>query len=116
VDRREALLATADICVVPSRSESFGTVTIEAWAAGTPLIAAAAKGPAAYVANEKNGMLVPVDDSGALAVAIQRVLAEPELRARIVQGGSRTYEEGFTKQVYVRDMLAFYDNVMKDAV
>jgi glycosyltransferase involved in cell wall biosynthesis len=42
---REALLATADICVFPSHYEPFGTVTIEAWAAGTPLIAAASQGP-----------------------------------------------------------------------
>jgi len=113
---REALLAAADICVFPSRYEPFGTVTIEAWAAGTPLIAAASQGPGAYVENERNGLLVPVDDVEALATAIARVIAEPELRARIVQGGSESYEDGFTKKVYVRDMLAFYDNIMKDAV
>jgi hypothetical protein len=111
---REALLATADICVFPSRFEPFGAVMLEAWAAGCPLIAAASQGPGTYVENEKNGLLVPVDDSAALAAAIARAIAEPDLRARVVEGGRGTFERGFTKEVYVRDMLAFYDRVLKD--
>jgi glycosyltransferase involved in cell wall biosynthesis len=100
--------------VFPSRYEPFGTVTIEAWAAKTPLIAAASQGPGAYVENEVNGLLIPVDDTGALMTAIRRLIAEPDLRARIVTGGTQTYEEGFTKEVYVRDIFAFYDRIMKD--
>src|SRR5262249_26461488 len=46
---RGALLAAANICVLPSRWEPFGTVMLEAWAAGTPLLAAASKGPAALI-------------------------------------------------------------------
>ena len=42
---RGALLAAADVCVLPSRWEPFGTVMLEAWAAGTPLVAAASQGP-----------------------------------------------------------------------
>ena len=42
---RGALLRAADICVLPSRWEPFGTVMLEAWAAGTPLVAAASQGP-----------------------------------------------------------------------
>jgi glycosyltransferase involved in cell wall biosynthesis len=111
---KEALLATADICVVPSRYESFGAVLIEAWAAGKPLVAAAAQGPRAYVEDEKNGMLVPMNDAEALARAIGRVIAEKDLRTRIVEGGRISYEARFTKEVYVRDMLAFYERILKD--
>jgi glycosyltransferase involved in cell wall biosynthesis len=110
---REALLATADICVFPSRYEPFGTVIIEAWAAKVPLIAAASQGPAAYVENEINGLLTPVDDTDALTTAIRRAIAEPGLRAKIVAGGTKSYQEGFTKDVYVRDIFAFYDRIMK---
>ena len=46
---RGALLAAADVCVLPSRWEPFGTVMLEAWAAGTPLVAAASQGPAALI-------------------------------------------------------------------
>jgi glycosyltransferase involved in cell wall biosynthesis len=111
---KDALIAAADICVVPSRYESFGAVLIEAWAAGKPLVAAAAQGPRAYVDDEKNGMLVPLNDAEALAGAIGRVIDDKGLRARIVEGGRIAYEARFTKEVYVRDMLAFYQRILKD--
>ncbi|MBS0275690.1 MAG: glycosyltransferase [Proteobacteria bacterium] len=110
---REALLATADICVFPSREEPFGTVTIEAWAAGTPLIAAAAQGPAAYVADGKNGLLVPTDDAPALASAIDRLISDDVLRENLATEARAEYERNFTKQIYVRNMQAFYSRVAK---
>ena len=108
---RGALLAAADVCVFPSRYEPFGTVTVDAWAAGTPLVAAASQGPAAYVKDEDNGMLVPMDDVDALRTAIVHVLKEPELRDKIVAGGRETYEHQFTKQAYIRDSLDFYRKI-----
>lgn len=111
---KDALIAAADICVVPSRYELFGAVLIEAWSAGKPLVAAAAQGPRAYVEDEINGMLVPMNDADALAGAIGRVIADKDLRARIVEGGRKSYEARFTKEVYVRDMLAFYERILKD--
>jgi glycosyltransferase involved in cell wall biosynthesis len=61
-------------------------------------------------------LLIPVDDTGALATAIQRLISEAELRARVVSGGTKSYEEGFTKDVYVRDSFAFYDRIMREPV
>ena len=75
---RGALLRAADICVLPSRWEPFGTVMLEAWAAGTPLVAAASQGPAALIEDGGNGLLVPVDDVAALAAAV----APPDRRSR----------------------------------
>ncbi len=112
---RAALLAACDICVFPSRYEPFGTVMPEAWASGVPLVAAAAQGPRAYVEPERNGLLVPTDDPAALAAAINRVLNDGELRARLIAGGHATYAEKFTKRVMVNDYLAFYRHVLDHA-
>ena len=111
-DDRAELLAAADICVMPSRYEPFGTVMAEAWSAGVPLIVAAAQGPRAYVKDGENGLMVPIDDAPALAAAIARLIAEPQLRARLVAGGRATYDAGFTKEAYVRGTLAFYRDVV----
>ena len=111
---RDALLATCDICVFPSREEPFGTVVVEAWAAGVPLIAAAAQGPKVYVENGKNGLLVPTNDIDALAAAIRRAIADPSLRLRLAAQGRNEYEKRFTKQVYVTAMRKVYDQVMAD--
>lgn len=107
-DDRAGLLAAADICLMPSRYEPFGTVMVEAWAAGVPLIVAAAQGPRAYVRDGINGLMVPVDDAPALATAIARVIADPDLRARLIAGGRDSYHAAFTREAYVRETLAFY--------
>ena len=81
---------------------------VEAWAAGVPLITAAAAGPKAYCQNEVNGLLVPTDDVDALASAINRCLADSGLCRRLIDGGRKTYLSTFTSEVLVRDMTAFY--------
>ena len=66
-DDRKALLEACDICVLPSRYEPFGTVIVEAWATGRPLVATMADGARQYVRDGENGLLCPIDDPSALA-------------------------------------------------
>ncbi len=110
-DDRDRLLAACDIVVFPSRYEPFGTVTVDAWAAHKPLIAAASQGPGAFVKDGENGLLIPINDTGALTEAIRRMIANPSLRQQCVAGGTRSFEELFTKEVFLRDSLAFYEQV-----
>lgn len=109
---REALLATADLCVFPSRYEPFGTVTIEAWASQTPLVAAASAGPAGVIRDGEDALLVPIDDVAALAAAINRVLDDPALAQRLIEAGSRRYEAEFTEAACVRQYLDFYEHIL----
>lgn len=110
-DDRAALFAAADVCVMPSRYEPFGTVMIEAWAHEVPLIAAASAGPAALVEDGVTGLLVPVDDAEALAGALGRVLGDRALAARLAVAGRAAYEESFTEAAVVRGYLDFYARV-----
>ncbi len=110
---RAALLATCDVCVFPSRYEPFGTVTIEAWAAGKPLVAAAAAGPAAYVKDGENGLLVPIDDAPALRDAIARVIRGNALRGQIITGGRASYQSQFTPAVMVAAYQDLYQGLLK---
>ena len=107
-DDRAALLAAANVCVFPSRYEPFGTVVVDAWAAGVPLVTAKAKGPAATVTHNGDGLLVEIDDIAGLTAAIKRVLQEPGLSDKLVAGGQRTYQAKFTKAVFLADSRAFY--------
>lgn len=112
---RGSLLAACDFVAFPSRYEPFGTVTVDAWAADRPLVAADAVGPAAYVENEVNGLLIPKNDVEALARAMTRVIEDKELAATIVAGGQASYHAQFTKAAFVRDSLAFYENMLSKA-
>jgi glycosyltransferase involved in cell wall biosynthesis len=112
---RGALLAACTFVAFPSRYEPFGTVTVDAWAASRPLVAADAVGPAAYVVDGVNGLLVPKDNPAELAEAMRRVIMEPGLAARLVTGGREAYEATFTRAAFVRDSLAFYERVIAGA-
>lgn len=70
-----ALFAETDCFVLPSRSETFGAAYAEAMAAGLPVIATRCGGPEDFV-NERNGLLVPVDDTKALAEAMETMMRE----------------------------------------
>jgi glycosyltransferase involved in cell wall biosynthesis len=97
-----ALYRAADICVFPSRYEPFGTITLEAWAAGVPLIAAAAAGPAGVVHDGDDGLLVPIDDVDALAAALRTLIDDPGLRSRLAAAGRARWRADFTKAAAVR--------------
>ncbi len=109
---RGALLRAADICVLPSRYEPFGTVILDAWSMQTPLVACDSDGPRAYVKNRENGMLVPANDEAALAGAIRAVLDDAELRGRIGAKGYAEYSAGFTRAAVTRQWLDYYNDLM----
>jgi D-inositol-3-phosphate glycosyltransferase len=67
----------ADVVLVPSRSESFGLVALEAAACGTPVVAAAVGGLRTLVDHGRTGLLVHGRDPAAYAAAVGGLLADP---------------------------------------
>ena len=78
-DCMEELLPLADVFLLPSSSESFGLVALEAMACGTPVVATRVGGLQTVVTSE-SGVLVPPGDAEALAHAIESLLDDMELR------------------------------------
>ena len=76
----------ATVCVVPSYSESFGLVAIEAQACGTPVIAADVGGLPTAVAHGKSGLLIQGHNPEDWAKEILRVVLDDELRMRLSSG------------------------------
>ena len=73
----------ADVCVVPSRSESFGLVALEAAACGTPVVAAAVGGLRSIIEHGRTGFLVEGRDPALFAAYAEELLSLPELAAEI---------------------------------
>lgn len=94
-DDAGALLRAADLFVCSSRVEPLGNMVIEAWSAQTPVVAAAADGPAELLTDRQDGRVVRVDDPDALAKAIGDLLADPAGRRGLAEAGRLNYERQF---------------------
>jgi len=83
VEHLAALYASADLCVLPSTTETCGLVALEAMASGLPVVAADAGGFRETIVSWGNGCLVAPEDARGFAAAISRLVLDPDLRHRM---------------------------------
>ena len=81
------LMAAADIFALPTRFEGLPMSVIEAMLTGLPVVTTNVRGPAEQVLADVTGLLVPPGEPTALAAALQRLAADPALRARMGAAG-----------------------------
>jgi phosphatidylinositol alpha-mannosyltransferase len=114
-EEKRRRLRAADIFCAPSlRGESFGVVLLEAMAAGAAIVASDLSGYRLVARPDQDGLLVPPGDAEALAAALNRVLAEPQLRAGLVASGAERAET-FSMDQLADHYLALYERVCTPA-
>jgi glycosyltransferase involved in cell wall biosynthesis len=86
-DEKRDFFAAIDLFALPSRSDSFGMVFLEAWANGVPCIGYRAGGVADVIHHGRDGMLVDCGDSGGLAAAIELLMTQPGERRQMGEAG-----------------------------
>jgi glycosyltransferase involved in cell wall biosynthesis len=107
----QAWFAASDLFVLPSRTEGFGNVLLEALASGVPVVSTdCPSGPRTILDSGRYGALVPVDDVEALAVAMTQALSAPRdaLRSARVQS---YLDEHFSFEPMARAYLALVDRL-----
>jgi glycosyltransferase involved in cell wall biosynthesis len=110
-----ALLAAADLFVLPSLFEGLPVSVLEAMAAERPVVATAIGGTDEAVTSEVTGLLVPPRDPTALASAIRRLQEEPEVARRLAAAGRARVEREFSSAATARHVMAIYEQVLGDA-
>ena len=103
----------ADLVCVPSYSESFGLVALEAQACGTPVVATAVGGLRTAVADGISGVLVDGHDAKAWSSVIARLLLEPQRRV-LLSMGAIEHASHFGWDTTARGTLDIYDLVITE--
>ncbi len=105
--------AAADVCVVPSHYEPFGLVAIEAMASNTPVVASDVGGLQFTVVPEETGLLAPPQDEDAFAVAIDRILANPQWRDQLGKAGRKRVESKFSWNGVATQLSELYTQLLQ---
>ncbi len=107
-----ALMKTADLFVCPSRHEGLGSIVMESWAHGCPIIATASQGPGEVIEDGVTGLLTPVDDVASLSAAIKKILNKGQLRRALVENGLNGYRISYSQKVIVKQYEDLYESLM----
>jgi glycosyltransferase involved in cell wall biosynthesis len=105
-------LSTADIFVLPSRSEGFSNAIVEAMAASLPVVATDAGGNAEAVTDGVSGFIVPSEDPAALDAAIARLLSDPPKAQEMGAAGKKLASEKFTTDAMMRQITLAYASLL----
>ena len=115
-DQLPNVLNRSTIMLVPSRGgvELFGLVAAEAALAGRPVVATRTGGLSEVVLNGYTGIVVPVDDVGAMADAIMQLLGDRELATRLGRNAAESARSRFGMERLIADYDNLYREVLKD--
>jgi glycosyltransferase involved in cell wall biosynthesis len=112
IEDRSEFMKSIDVFVLPSLTEGTPNVIIEAMAHEKPIIATAVGGVPDLLA-EDVGLLVPPDDSRALASAMTRMAEDSEMRRRMGVAARRKYEQLFTPDAVLPVLLDLYAGMIE---
>ncbi|AFU99716.1 glycosyltransferase [Simiduia agarivorans] len=95
------LVRTADLFVCSSRHEGLGSIVLESWAHGCPIVATDSQGPGELIEHGVTGLLTPVDEVAPLADAINQVLGDSTLAQALADNAGRQYDKHYRKSVII---------------
>ncbi len=95
-EEKHALLSAAQMLILPSRTDSFGIVFLEAWQHAKPVIGARAGGIPGVIHDGYNGLLVEFGDAVGLADAMTRLATNPTLNERLGKNGLATVKHDYS--------------------
>jgi len=111
-DRVAEFLSPSDIFVLPSFQEDFPLAVLDAMASGMPIVASAIDGPKDFLIDGRTALLVPPDDSQALANALARLINDNSLRESLGRAARAEAEQCYSFPAIGHRLAAALENVM----
>ncbi len=107
------LLQEARAVVLPSLSETFGLVILEAWAAGTPVVSSRTSGALALVADGVDGLLFDLERPATFHVAVSRLISQPEVALGWARAGRAKVVANFDTSLRAEKMKQLYEELVE---
>ena len=114
VDSMIVELLQAAMLVLPSKQETAPVIVSEAMAASKSVVATNAGGTAEMVEDGVTGFVTPVDDTPALASAMDKLLIDADLRRQMGEAGRRSAQLRFRRSVVIDKTIALYGDMIGD--
>lgn len=109
-----AVLAALDVLVIASKWEGLPVILLEGMAAGLPIVSTAVGGVPSVVADGIEALLVPPEDSAALATACLNILQNPTLAQSIANAGFLRVKEQFSLDAMIAKTLKLYEELLEN--
>ena len=105
-------MAGMDVFAMPSLQEGLGLSILEAQGAGVAVVASRVGGIPTVIEDGKTGLLCPAQDPAALAKAIDRLLSDPDLKAKIVRNAKGRVAQKFSASLMAENTLNVYKDIL----
>lgn len=109
------IFSICDVFAMPSNSESFGIVYLEAWIHGKPVIACKNSAPATIIEDGKDGLLVSYGAKNELASAIIKLLKNKDMRNKFGENGKKKVLDNYTWDVIGKKIRDEYKRILEDS-
>lgn len=103
-------VAASNVFAMASSHEPLGNVILEAWAQRVPVVSTRSEGPQWFMRESQNGLLVDLGDSDGFATSFRKILEDPALAMRLVEGGSAMLDETFSERAVVNAYLKLFSS------
>ncbi|HEY0455372.1 MAG TPA: glycosyltransferase family 4 protein [Verrucomicrobiae bacterium] len=108
------LLQAATLVLLPSISETFGLVLLEAWAARTSVLSSRTSGASALIQHRTNGWLFDLDQPHTFHEALDEALTRPEFRQQLAEAGHKLVSTEYDTNVLAGRIKKLYDELIEE--
>jgi starch synthase len=108
------LLQEASVLIMPSKSETFGLVVLEAWATGTLVVSTRTSGASALVRHGENGWLFDLDHPEGFHQSLAEALSNPDAARRVLRRGGDEVNAEYNLTALAGRMKALYEELIEE--